>query len=255
MKLSERQIEYGFYYYFAEEAQSIRWITEVSEYNGEKELNINCTQLCDSTYKAKDKKRIQSEWCEFLRDTPKAFTKLNFSTRMTQNLFDAVCNQTDLENLEIKWGAYKDLSAINKLTKLKLLYIGSGSGVESIAPLTELKNLKGLYIENFKKVSDYSGLANLNELESLSLSGNILGPQIIKVESLSFLREMNQLKHLKSLAIKVLDSDYSPILDLASLEHLSLGNRREIKDLYSEFIKLPNLKWGLLKERPSNYVK
>src|SRR6478752_3371756 len=97
MKLNERQIEYGFNHYFEDESKDIKSVIEVSEYKGETKLIINCTQLGDSftpQYKTqKDKKRVESEWCEFLKENPTAFTELHFGTRLTQNLFDAVCNQ------------------------------------------------------------------------------------------------------------------------------------------------------------------
>ena len=43
MRLTEEQIQYGFYYYFHERKNDIAKVTEVSEYAGEEELIINCT--------------------------------------------------------------------------------------------------------------------------------------------------------------------------------------------------------------------
>ncbi|MCO1337119.1 hypothetical protein MO867_22605 [Microbulbifer sp. OS29] len=111
MRLTEKQIQYGFYYFFPDDEHS-KSVVEVAEYNGEKELTINCTQL-NQSYKPKDKKRILNEWIEFLNEHPDAFTKLGFGTRMPQELFEAVCQQTNLVDLDIKWGAYSDLSKIN----------------------------------------------------------------------------------------------------------------------------------------------
>ena len=54
--LTEKQIEYGFDYFHKDEPQS-KCIVEVSEYNGENALTINCTQLGDSftpKYKSAD---------------------------------------------------------------------------------------------------------------------------------------------------------------------------------------------------------
>ena len=54
--LTEKQIKYGFNYYHNDDAHPKSVVT-VSEYTGEKELVINCTQLED-TYSSRDKKRI-----------------------------------------------------------------------------------------------------------------------------------------------------------------------------------------------------
>lgn len=61
--LTEKQIKYGFDYYHEDEKQ-LKSVVEVSEYDGEDKLMINCTQL-DAPYSAKDKKRILQEWCSF----------------------------------------------------------------------------------------------------------------------------------------------------------------------------------------------
>ena len=72
--LTEKQIKYGHNYFHKDEPDK-RCIVEVSDYKGEKELIINCTQLGDSftpQYKtAKDKKRVLEEWCDFLKNNKK----------------------------------------------------------------------------------------------------------------------------------------------------------------------------------------
>ncbi len=252
--LSDEQIQYGFYYFFRDRKDDISRVTELSEYDGGDELVINCTQLGDN-YSQKEKKRVLSEWCEFLDKNPSRFKKLKFGTRMPQELFNAACKQTDLRNLEVKWGAYKDLSEIENLKNLDFLYIGSGAGVESVTPISKLKNLSGLYIENFQKIQDYSPIASLQNLTSLTLCGDGLGPQYVNVESIAFLKEMPQLRFLNLLTIQLKDKDYSPILGLTNLEYLSLRSHRDVKKIYSELSSLPKLKWGLLKERPEIYEK
>ena len=66
--LTEKQIKYGFDYYHKDDARP-KSVVEVSEYDGEDKLIINCTQL-DESYSAKDKKRIWMEWCDFLVNNP-----------------------------------------------------------------------------------------------------------------------------------------------------------------------------------------
>lgn len=252
MKLNDRQIEYGFNYYFKEESEKIKSVTELSEYSGEEKLSINCTQLDywieKNGKKEKDKKRILNEWCEFLKQNPEAFTELYFGTRMPQELFDAVCRQKQLKRLEIKWGVYKDISAIENLTNMELLHIGSGAGVTSIKPLSKLKNLIGLSVENFQKISNYADLSELTRLESLSIEGNGMGPQYLKIDNIDFVDAMKQLRFFRLLTERLQNKDYTPILALKNLEHLTLSPNREVSKLFDEMSKLPKLKWGLIKE-------
>ncbi|MBW8186154.1 hypothetical protein [Shewanella nanhaiensis] len=253
MYLTEKQIQYGFYYYFPDD-ERLKSVVEVAEYNGEKELAINCTQL-NEKYKPKEKKRILNEWIEFLNEQPDAFTKLGFRTRMPQELFEAVCQQKNLVDLDIKWGAYSDLSPITNLKNLELLHIGSGAAVESVVPISELSFLKGLYVENFKKVQDYSSFTKLAQLESLTICGDVMGPQYIKIDKIDFLRDMTQLRHFRFLTVRLVSGDYSPVLDLVNLESLSLRSHKDVKKIYSDLVELPKLKWGFLKERPEIYLK
>lgn len=249
--LTEKQVKYGFDYYHKDDARP-KSVVEVSEYNGEDKLIINCTQL-DENYSAKDKKRILQEWCSFLVEHPDTFTELMFCTRMPQDLFDAVCAQRRLKKLHIKWGVYPDISKLENLQKLEYLHIGSGRSVSSLEPISKLENLAALSIENFQKIDDYTPLAHLKHLESLALEGDFASPKILKVKSLGFLRHMKQLRFFSFLTAKVMDSDYSPILELHDLEHLTLRSCKEVKQLYPQFVKLPKLKYGTVLERPELY--
>jgi len=232
--LTEKQIKYGFDYYHKDETQ-LKSVVEVSEYDGEDKLIINCTQL-DENYSTKDKKRILQEWCSFLVEHPDIFTELMFCTRMPQELFDAVCAQRRLKKLHIKWGVYPDISKLENLQELEYLHIGSGRSVSSLDPISKLENLVALSIENFQQIDDYAPLANLKH-----------------VQSLEFLRHMKQLRFFSFLTAKVIDKDYSPVLELNNLEHLTLKSCKEVKQLYPEFVKLPKLKYGTVLERPELY--
>ena len=229
--LNEKQIKYGFDYCHQDEPQD-RCIVEVSEYNGENALTINCTQLGDSftpQYKtAKEKKSILHQWCDFLYDNTTAFTELTFCTRMPQELFDAVCAQQNLRKLYIKWG---------------------------IEPISKLKNLVALSVENFQKIDDYSPLVNLKNLESLSIEGDCFGPKYIHIKSLNFLNNMKQLRFFSFLTGIVKSKDYTPVLSLENVEHLTLRPSKELKNLYSEIIRLPKLKYGLLVNKAELYTK
>ena len=234
-------------------------IIEVSQYKGQKSLVINCTQLGDSftpQYKtAKQKRAVLDEWCDFLRSEQEAFDELSFCTKMPQELFDAVCYQRNLKSLHIKWGSYESLDALANLSSLKSLFVGSGASVKSIAPIATLTGLESLAVENFQKISDYSAFSNLQNLKSLEVSGDGLSPKFIHIESLEFLRQMPGLTSLVILVARLKSKDYSPILSLKSLTHLSLPPQHALFGLFDELSALPNLKTGLLKERAEIYKK
>ena len=120
--------------------------------------------------------------------------------------------------------------------------------------LQSLKSLIGLYVENFQRIKDYSEFQALKNLESLTVCGDGMGPQYVKVESIEFLREMPRLRYLKLLTIRLQSKDYSPILNLKNLEHLSLRSHRDVKKIFGDLCQLPKLEWGLLKERPELYL-
>ncbi|MCM1064267.1 MAG: leucine-rich repeat domain-containing protein [Eubacterium sp.] len=256
-KLTQLQIEKGLEHWNKYETPD-KNVVELAEYTGERELTINCTQLDGfphyPKYKsAREKKRVLSEWCQFLTENPNAFTSLCFGTRMPQELFHAVCEQKDLERLYIKWGVYPDISAISKLQKLEYLHIGSGAGVLRIEPLSRLKNLVALSVENFQKINDYHALAALDNLELLSIEGDWKSPRYIHIESLEFLREMKQLRSFSLTTARIASKDYTPILDLENLEYLSLPSCKEVKSIYGQLLKLPKLKYGWLIERSEFY--
>lgn len=168
-------------------------------------------------------------------------------------MFDAVCCQRKLTDLHIKWGVYPDISKLEHLQSLKYLHLGSGRSVSSINPIAKLKNLVALSIENFQKIEDYSALSALKHLESLSLEGDFAAPRNLRLQSLSFLRHMPRLRSFSLLTARVLDKDYSPLLELIELESLTLKSCKEVKNLYPRLIALPKLKYGTLVTRPYLY--
>lgn len=254
--LTQKQIQYGFDYYHRDDPQP-KSIIEVSQYQDESVLTINCTQLGDSftpQYKAsKEKKRVLQEWCDFLCENPTAFEELSFGTRMPQVLFGAVCAQKRLKKLHIKWGVYPNISRLANLQNLEYLHIGSGAGVQDIEPIASLSNLVALSVENFQKINDYSIFSKLEKIESLSIEGDGLGPQYIQVDSLDFLRNMPQLRFFRFLTARLKSKDMTPLLALINAEHLTLRSSKEVKAIYEQLSTLPKLKYGLLVERPDLY--
>jgi len=205
----------------------INYARELKDYEGQPKLCISCTQLDGiATYKsARERKRVLDEWIDFLKTETKTFKALHFNSHVPQRLFDAACCQEDLEELRLKWGNYKDLSALENLSSLKYLYIGSGSGTQDISPICKVKSLVVLLVENFKKIQDYSPMVALENLEQISIRAGILGR--IAMKDLEFLREMPNLRSF-STGVTTFRNKYT---------------QAELKNL---FASLPNLEYAFV---------
>src|SRR5690606_29253549 len=129
------------------------------------------------------------------------------------------------------------------------------AGVESIEPLSKLKNIIALSVENFQKITNYDEFSQLTTLESLSIVGDGMGPQYIKISNIDFLSKLTQLRFFRLLTERLQSKNYTPVLELKNVEHLTLRSNREVSKLYNELIKLPKLKWGLLKTKAELYEK
>ena len=179
----------------------VPWLTEVTDYNGGDNVCINATQLGfhevngeQKLYTEHEKRKIVQKWCEFLSSNPTQFRRLYFRTRVPQDLFNAACQQLNLETLHVKWGPYTDISSLSNLKKLRVLYLGSGAAIKSIDVLGELKSIRALQIENFQKIEDFSILGRLTNLEMLEIFPRPL--QLIHISNLKFLESMTSLRHL-----------------------------------------------------------
>lgn len=176
-------------------------LVEVTDYAGGDSACICATQLGfhevngeQKLYTEYEKRMIVQKWCDFLSSNPTTFRKLYFRSRVPQNLFNAACQQVNLDTLHIKWGPYSDISALRNLMNLRVLHLGSGASVKSIEVLGELNQLKALQIENFQKIEDFSVLGQLSNLEMLEVYPGIL--QRIHISNLNFLKTMTSLRSL-----------------------------------------------------------
>jgi hypothetical protein len=223
--LTEQQIINGYWHWGLNKPPQA--CKRVEEYSGEKFLAINCTQL--EGFSAKEQKKIINDWCEFL-SSPTEIEIIWFVCRVNQELFDAVCNQNQLQGLYIKWSGVKTIKQIPQLENLKYLKIGSSSKIVDISPLTSLHKLIFLYLNNLQRVHDYSVISELKQLEGLCLTGNVFAPQILKIDSLKFLECLHNLKYLDLDTTKILDNSHDAICNLTDLRTFQI-NRTLPKDL------------------------
>lgn len=181
------------------------------------------------------KKKVIAAWLKIL-PTLSNLKRLCVWSHVTQPLFDAICEVTSLEALQIKWSSVRNLDAIRRLRALKVVSIGSSTRVESIEPLAELPSLELLEIENFRLVSDFSPLLRLRSLRDLSVTGSMWSKQAV-----ASLQPFAEMTWLKSLCVDT--SNVSSIRELAALtnlESLGVGGRLPYSEYAWLAAKMPN---------------
>lgn len=205
-----------------------------SDYDGGTALSIWCTQLDMPV--AKQKKRV-AEWIEAL-PRMQAVKSLWFISRMPQELFDAACMLTNLENLDIGSSGIRSLSSIVNLNNLRHFRLGQSGGVESVQPLAQLIKLEWLYVEGVIKDTSLEAYGALTNLTGLGITGNEGKPLV--VPSFAPLSALSNLRWLHLGAIRAGDGLLSPLAALQKLDYLGLPNRFAYEEFARLAAKLPN---------------
>lgn len=199
-----------------------------SEYQGEADIELMCTQLDNKT--AKEQSKIVDEWCDHLSNDNLPLKSIWMETRISQKIFNAICKQTGLTSLWIKWGVYPDLTAISQLTNLEHLHLGNGKSITNLSPIASLHKLKTLESDGLVNVHDYSFLESLTALQDLDIEGDgFSSMKPVVLPDLKFLETIPWLQRLCMKMVKVEDKDYSPVLKLQNLKWLSLPHYKEVK--------------------------
>ena len=201
---------------------AVNSITELKDYTGEEILKLYCYGLSEEKYPLKkDRDSILKSWIDYFNNTKTSIKKLLVTGIVNQKLLEAICNQTSLEELVIFQGNFSDIQCIAKLKNLKALSIYASSRVKSLQPIGEIQNLEVLILSNFTGVTDYSPLGKLKNLKQLGIHSSM--GNIIKVDSFDFLKSLNNIKNLHTTGFRLLNRDYSPVLELEKLEFLSVN--------------------------------
>ena len=182
-----------------------------------------------------EKKKVIAAWVKSL-PLLSHITHLRVWSHVTQPLFDAICELSNLEVLQIKWSNVSRLDAIRNLSALKALSIGSSTRVESITPLAALQSLELLEIENFKLITDFSPLVDLRSLRHLSVSGSMWSKQAV-----ASLEPFAKMTWLSSLCVDTSNVKSLRTLEpLTNLKSLGIGGRLPYDEYAWLSAKLPN---------------
>jgi hypothetical protein len=215
--------------------QSVPIITTVAEYAGQSAIRVAATQL-GPRYSSSDAKRIVAEWVEFFASGASPIQDLGLVSRTPRRLFDSLAGQPQLRRLSVKWGDFEDLSALSGLTDLSFLRLGGASRVRDLRPLSGLPGVAELELESLRHARDLCPIGAMSGVTSLTIAGAVWSLRIAHVDSISFLRDMPQLRRLRLEAVIVDDLDYSPILELPDLQSLWVMKARGMHPAFDDLV-------------------
>ncbi|MBA6231431.1 MULTISPECIES: leucine-rich repeat domain-containing protein [unclassified Colwellia] len=211
-------------------------ISYPSEYEGQTDLRIACTQL---NITPSQQKKLVDEWAELI---PK-LTNIEhvwFYSRVPQKLINSVSRLPNLRSLFIKWSGngITDLVKLGDLKSLERLYIGSCTQVETLDCLKNLTNLKWLEMHELKKINDITAVKELSNLIGLTFTGGMFGKQsLTNIEPISHL---SKLEFLDLHRLKVESGDISAITQLQNLKYLDLPIYYPLSEFARIYAFLPN---------------
>lgn len=207
-----------------------------SQYVGTRAAVVAATQLEDRLPSAAERRRILVEWIEFLSGAPTQIRDLEFVSRVPQDLLDAVAGQPQLERLVVKWGPYRDASAVGAFEHLAELRLRGATALERLDPLLRLPNLTSLTVSQAHRLDSIEPLGELAGLEHLVFGNEYPGDdRSVAVHDLRWVGSLPKLRTLALPGIRLLDPDLTPILALPQLEELHLPLRRGYRKQVFEF--------------------
>lgn len=198
-----------------------------SDYDGSGRLNIVCTQ---TELKPNEQKKLVNSWCEALPSLDKV-EYIWFSSRTTQELFDAVCEMKSLKGLYIKWSGIRSIDNIIKSKNIKYLHIGSSPSLAPLEPINQLPNLEWLELENIRACSDLSFTENLTKLKGLSIAGDGNSIKYLKAKTLEPLTALQELYWLSLGTFMVEQDGLLPLAKLRKLKYLFISNKYKFEDV------------------------
>lgn len=86
---------------------------------------------------------------------------------------EAMSEIRTIKRLRITHARPKTIDFLARMTQVEELVLEYVSGFSDLTPLCGLKRLRALHIENLRRVVDFSGLAGLESLQSLTIFGTL----------------------------------------------------------------------------------
>lgn len=188
--------------------KEIPLISYPEEYNGERILKLYCSQhskVVDwvETISDYQRKKITDSWEKYLLENRLPIKEVQVCSKMPHRVFDALCSQTSIESMRIKWFDGTNIDKIRKLTNLKKLFIESVPRLTNIEPIADLLDLEVLILGNTKKINDYKELGKLKNLKVFSICSYQTQENITQMSDDSFMFDMHSLDYVDMCDVRV----------------------------------------------------
>jgi len=237
--MNESIIKNGFWNSEGFNHLKINTTTFIEDYQPCEKLRLFITQLDYLAMKEgltnSQLKKLVENWCNKLPELMEV-KFLWLPSKVSQKIFDSICEMENLEGLWIKWSGIKSINKIKNLKHLKHLHLGSSSQIENIDVLGEMKSLITLETTQLNKIIDFSVIGNLTQLEGLGLNGSIWTAQ--KLDNIEFISSLQQLRYLTLTSTQIKQKSFDPLLKLQQLERFDCSWNYPEK----EFEKLKNIR-------------
>lgn len=208
--LSEHLLTYGYWPSRQLSGQNPDSIRHPDEYTGSDVVNVACTQ---TGLPAGEQRRLVEAWCSILPVLP-AKTVL-FSSKVSQNLFEAAVANPKLEALSLKWSSLGSIGALAEHPALEALYLGDSPSLTGLNHLCSLPKLRHLFVQGVRESSDLKFASRLSKLVEFGLSG---GSKPLHVASLEPLQAMQSLAILWLVRVRPGSEGLKPLHRLAHLQ-------------------------------------
>ena len=187
------------------ESNDVPYIKYPSEYDGQAIIKLCCTQHTDIDWETNTdrmtdarQRKITAEWVDFLIGNQLPLKEVQLCTLTPQRIFDALCTQSGIKSLRVKWLRCDDISSITGMKHLKKLVIERAPSVIDISPLASLKELEVLILGDAMKLRDYSLTGKIQSLQMLGVCRyqTSCDSRKMKMQSDAFLAGLPDLRYL-----------------------------------------------------------
>lgn len=128
--------------------------------------------------------------------------------------FAKIINPEEIECLEITFCNLTSLSGIACLSNLRRISLYYCRFLQDISAIEDLQMLEGIELYSLPKVKVHFSISKLANLKGLSYT------RVGGIETISGIEKLSKLMFLGLSQVKVIDEDYSPIVQSKSLERV-----------------------------------
>lgn len=233
--LSEHLLQYGYWPSRQLSGQNPSPLRHPDEYNGSDVVNISCTQ---TGLPASQQRRLVDAWCSILPTLP-ARTVL-FTTKVTQELFEAAAANPGLEALFLKWSSIESLEPLAYHPRVEALHVGESRKLTGLHHLGSMPILRHVFLEGISESSDLRFAGSLTNLTEFGLAG-LTKP--LQVASLEPLQAMTRLAILWLVNVQPKEGGLGPLHRMQSLHSFRTTMNLQSEEIQALLQAVPSIRY------------